>query len=110
MEQTVVTPVRFTPTSPLGHLLVRHRDEVLAIVGRFGASNVRVFGSTARGDDEPGSDIDLLVDIPPKMGLFDLERLQIAIADLLGVKVDVVPARMVKPRVELRIRADVVPL
>lgn len=97
MEQLVANPPQFMPTSPNGHLLAQHRDEVLAIAQRYGVTNVRVFGSTARGDDEPGSDIDLLVDIPPKMGLFDLEAFQIAISNHLGVSVDVVPARMVKP-------------
>lgn len=97
MEQSVEAPAQFSPTSPLGHLLVRHRDEVLAIAQAYGASNVRVFGSTARGDDAAGSDIDLLVDLDPSVGLFDLERLQIAIADLLGVKVDVVPESILNP-------------
>jgi predicted nucleotidyltransferase len=108
MEQSVEAPARFSPTSPLGHLLVRHRDEVLAIAKAYGASNVRVFGSTARGDDAAGSDIDLLVDLAPHVALFDLERLQIAISDLLGVKVDVVPASMLKPRVKERVEDDVV--
>jgi predicted nucleotidyltransferase len=108
MEQSVEAPARFSPTSPLGHLLVRHRDEVLAIAQAYGASNVRVFGSTARGDDAVGSDIDLLVDLAHSVGLFDLERLQIAICDLLGVMVDVVPASMLKPRVKERVQGDVI--
>lgn len=107
MEQSVEAPARFSPTSPLGHLLARHRAEVLAIAQAHGASNVRVFGSTARGDDTAESDIDLLVDLHPSVGLFDLERLQIAISDLLGVKVDVVPASMLKPRVKPYVDDDV---
>jgi predicted nucleotidyltransferase len=70
MEQSVKSPVRFSPSSPLGHLLARHRDEVLEIAHAYGASNVRVFGSTARGDDTADSDIDLLVDLAPSVGLF----------------------------------------
>jgi predicted nucleotidyltransferase len=97
VEQVIARPPQFTPTSPLGHLLMRHRAEVLEIADRYGVTNLRVFGSTARGDDEPGSDIDLLVDIPARMGLFDLERFQLDLSDHLGVSVDVVPARMVKP-------------
>jgi predicted nucleotidyltransferase len=97
MVQTITSTTQFTPRSPNGHLLAQHRDEVLEIAHRYGVTNIRVFGSTARGDDEKGSDIDLLVDIPPKMGLFDLERFQIELADVLGVRTDVVPARMVKP-------------
>ena len=108
MQQSVRAAARFSPTSPLGHLLVRYRDEVLAIAQAYGASNVRVFGSTARGDDAAGSDIDLLVDLDPSVGLFDLERLQIVISDLLRVNVNVVPANMLKPRVKQRVEGDVV--
>jgi predicted nucleotidyltransferase len=75
----------------------------LAIARRYGVSNVRVFGSTARGDDKAESDIDLLVDIPRKMGLFDLEQFQIDLANHLGVRVDVVPASMLKPRMAKRV-------
>lgn len=110
MEQLVANPPTFIPTSPNGHLLAQHRDEVLAIANDYGVTNIRVFGSTARGDDEPGSDIDLLVDIPSTMGLFDLERFQIKLSDQLGVCVDITPASMLKPRVKKRVCLDVVPL
>ncbi|GEL93909.1 hypothetical protein CCO02nite_05670 [Cellulomonas composti] len=70
--------------------LSTHRDEVLAIVGRLGGSNVRVFGSTATGTDTPESDLDLLVDAAPETSLIDIMRMEIGLEDLLGVPVDVV--------------------
>lgn len=65
-----------------------HRDEVLALAARHRASNVRLFGSLARGDATPVSDIDLLVDPLPGATLFDLGGLQIELQQLLGAPVD----------------------
>ncbi|WP_246220142.1 nucleotidyltransferase family protein [Phytoactinopolyspora halotolerans] len=56
----------------------------------FGLENPRVFGSVARGDDRPGSDLDLLVSVPKGKGLFALLGFARAVEALLGVRVDVV--------------------
>ncbi len=48
------------------------REEILLIAKRYGADNVRVFGSVARGNYGPGRDVDLLVDLEPGRNLFDL--------------------------------------
>ena len=53
-----------------------HRDQLLTIAARHGASNLRVFGSVATGADKEGSDIDLLVDVRQGTSLFDLVGLQ----------------------------------
>ena len=53
------------PDTPLGRRLRRSRTAVLAAARRHGASNVRVFGSVARGEDGPDSDVDLVVDLAP---------------------------------------------
>ncbi len=90
---------RFVPRSTLGRLLVARRDQVIDIVHRRGADNVMVFGSVARGDDGPDSDIDLMVDIPDTMGLLALGQMERDVRDALGVNVDVVPSRLVKPEV-----------
>jgi uncharacterized protein len=64
------------------------RDAVRSIVGRFRASNPRIFGSASTGTDRDGSDLDILVDALPGATLFDLGGLQEELQDLLGVRVD----------------------
>jgi len=65
-----------------------HREQVRALVARRKTANPRVFGSVSRGEDEEGSDIDILVDRLPRTNLFDLGGLQADLEDLLGVRVD----------------------
>ena len=71
-------------------LLEEKRDEILQIAARHGASNVRVFGSAARGEADEGSDVDLLVDFEPGRSLLDHAALVVDLEELLGRKVDVV--------------------
>jgi uncharacterized protein len=101
---------KFRPSSQLGRLLHKHRDEIVAIAQEHKASNVRVFGSVARGEDEPSSDIDLLVDLAPDADLFDLAGLNVELQRLLGHRVGVVPARMLKPHIAPSALADAVAL
>lgn len=76
---------------PLPHeALAAHRDELLKLAEEFGLSNARVFGSTARGTDHPGSDLDLLVTRSEGTGLLTLAAFAAAAGELLGVEVDVV--------------------
>jgi predicted nucleotidyltransferase len=65
-------------------------DEVRRLAHDFGMENPRVFGSVARGEDRPGSDLDLLVTVPRGTGLLTLLRFVHAVEGLLGVHVDVV--------------------
>ena len=69
--------------------LSQHRDAVFQAAARYRVTNPRVFGSASRGEDQDGSDLDLLVDVLPGATLFDLGGLQDALEDLLGVRVDV---------------------
>jgi predicted nucleotidyltransferase len=70
----------------------------MAIASRHHASRVRLFGSAARGDDRPDSDIDLLVDFDEDSSLFDLMRMSRELEALLGRAVDVVSAGGLKTR------------
>ena len=106
----LVEPAPRHPTGALRELLGRHRDEVLAIVTAQGAGNVRVFGSVARGEDGPSSDVDLLVDLAPRTSLLTLIGLRQDLSDLLGVPVDVVPADSLKPDRAASVLADAVAL
>lgn len=76
---------------PLPHdALATHRDALLDLAHAYGLSNVRVFGSTARGTDQPGSDLDILVSRAPGIGLLALAAFAEEAGELLGVSVDVV--------------------
>ncbi len=77
-------------TFTLRKQLANKREEILRIAAQYGASNVRIFGSVARGEELPTSDVDLLVDFEAGRSLLDLSGLVLDLQDLLGCKVDVV--------------------
>jgi len=83
------------------------REEILAVAARHGASNVRVFGSVARGEPD-ARDVDLLVDLEEGRSLLDLAGLHLDLEDYLGCKVDV--ATQIKPRLRKLVEAEAVPL
>jgi len=91
-------------------LLREKREDILRIASKRGASNVRVFGSVARGEADSKSDIDLLVDLEPGRSLFDLGGLLMDLQDLLGYKVDVVTERGLRERIRERVLKEAVPL
>lgn len=90
-------------------LLRARRDEVLAALARIGAKDPWVFGSVARGEDDPGSDLDLLVTFPPDADIVTLLTLEEELAKILTVPVDVVSSGS-SGRVLDRARAEAVPL
>jgi predicted nucleotidyltransferase len=71
-------------------LLREKRGEILELASKYGAFNVRIFGSTVSGKRRPDSDVDILVTLEPDRSLFDLGGLQFELENLLGVKVDLV--------------------
>lgn len=97
-------------SGPLGRRVSRHRRRINEIAASYGAAHVRVFGSVARGIETADSDVDLLVDLPKEMGLFDLGRLRRDLENLLNARVDVVPASGLKPEVRAAVEADLVAL
>jgi predicted nucleotidyltransferase len=90
--------------------LVKHVDEVLSIAASHGATNVRVFGSVARGEDDLSSDVDLLVALEPGRTLFDVGGLAFDLAELLGCPVDVVTEGGLQGRFREYVLRDAVPL
>lgn len=80
-------------------LLKEKRQEILRIAAKHGARNLRIFGSVARGEAGPDSDVDFLVDMDPGRTLFDLGALLMELRDFLGLKVDVVTEHGLKPRI-----------
>src|SRR5580700_2546970 len=87
-------------TSEVGAMLGEHREEILAIAARHHGRRVRIFGSVARGQATPDSDIDFLVDFEDGSSLFDLQRVSEELAELFGREVDVVSTGGLKPRDE----------
>jgi hypothetical protein len=86
------------------------RHEILRIAAAYGAHNIRVFGSVARGEDREESDFDLLVEMEPERSLLDLVALEQDLEDLLHRKVDVLTDPCVHPAIRPHILADARPL
>jgi uncharacterized protein len=86
------------------------RQEILRIAAKHGARNIRVFGSAARGEDRPGSDLDLLVEMESGRSLLDLVALGQELEDLLQRKVDVLTDTSVHAAIRPHILADARPL
>ena len=101
--------LRFIPASKRGQRLASQRTPVIATATAAGFANVRVFGSVARGEDGPESDIDLLVTPPEAVTLFDLARLERDLSELLGERVEVVPDTTLHPHLREAALADAVP-
>ena len=94
----------------LAELLQAKREDILRTAAKYGAYNVRVFGSVARGEADENSDIDLLVDMEPRRSLFELGGLWTDLEDLLGCKVDVVPEDCLRARIRERVLKEAVAL
>ena len=91
-------------------LIEAHRQEIIEIAERRGFSNVRVFGSMARGDATQDSDVDLLVTTKPKTTLVGLSGLVLDLEELLNRKVDVVTDDEIYHLLRDRILGEAVPL
>ena len=112
----LVTDVRRHPgrlarlSGPVGRRVRRRRRDLVAAAAAHGVRNLRVFGSVARGQDRSDSDLDLLADLPPGMGLLGLGRVQAELEAIVGSPVDLVPASDLKPGVRVRADRDLVAL
>jgi uncharacterized protein len=90
--------------------VVARRDEILRIAAKHGATNVRVFGSVARGTAGPDSDLDLLIDVGPKTTPWFPGGLIVELEDLLGCRVDVVTERALHEVIRDQVLAEARPL
>jgi uncharacterized protein len=90
--------------------LQRKREEILRTAKRYGAFNVRVFGSVARGEADSESDIDFLVEMEQGRSLLDLGGLLTDLQVLLGQQVDVVTEKGLRERIRERILQEAVAL
>jgi predicted nucleotidyltransferase len=87
--------------------LLANSDAIKSIAARHKAFNVAVFGSVARGDDGPTSDIDLLVDFCPGASFVDEFRLENELCEFLKIRVNLISRRGLKPR-DASIRSEAV--
>ncbi len=97
-------------SGPVGRRVRRRCRELVAVAAAHGVQNLRVFGSVARGEDRPESDVDLLADVPPGMGLLGLGRVEAELEAIVGAQVNLVPAGTLKPDVAERVERDLVAL
>ena len=86
------------------------RAEILALAAKHGAYNVRLFGSVARGEAGPKSDLDLLIDLESGRSLLDQIALGQDLGDLLGCKVDVVTEKALHWYIKDKILSEAAPL
>lgn len=86
------------------------RADILRLASLYGATNVRIFGSVARGEADERSDVDFLVDMGRGRSLLDLGGLLEDLGELLHHPVDVVTERGLKPRIRDRVLREAVPL
>lgn len=91
-------------------LIETHRQALRSLAQRYGVGEIRVFGSMARGDDGPGSDVDLLVSPSPTTSALDLGALLMDAQDLLHRRVDLVSERALSPLIRDRILQESQPL
>lgn len=109
-HELVLSGPAVSPGSVAG-LLREHREAIRAAAAAVGAENVRVFGSVARGEETPDSDVDLLVDFPAgERGLFPLLKLAGDVEQLVGRPVDVAAVEVMAESVRERALAEAVPL
>lgn len=94
----------------INQVLRDKREEIERIASRHGAANIRIFGSVARGDAGPESDIDLLIDVGSQTSSWFPAGLIIDLENLLGRKVEVVTERALDPQIREQVLGEAVPL
>jgi hypothetical protein len=87
-----------------------HRHEILRVAALHGTGNVRLFGSAARGEDTPDSDIDLLVDVTGVTSSWFPGSLTAELEQLLGRRVQVVIRRSLSPLIRESVLREAIPL
>ena len=90
--------------------LRREREQIKRVAQKYGASNIRVFGSVSRGEEGPISDIDFLIDFEADRSLLDLVGLKLELEELLGYKVDLVTEKAMHRLIADQVIKEAVPL
>ncbi|MBN2130919.1 MAG: nucleotidyltransferase family protein [Sedimentisphaerales bacterium] len=91
-------------------LIEERRNDILDIAAKHGAHNIRVFGSVARGDDRPDSDVDFLVDAGPTTSSWFPAGLILDLERILNRHVEIVTERALNPHIRDRVLREAIPL
>ena len=91
-------------------LINEKREEIIRIAKAHGATSIRIFGSYSRGEERPGSDIDLIVELEPGRSLLDVIAMKQEIEDIVHKKVDVVTEAALSPYIRDDILQEAVAL
>jgi len=102
--------VEATESPPLGQLLACMRENLPSLRERYGVRTLSVFGSYVRQEQKKCSDLDVLVEFDRTPTLLEFVDLQYHLRDLLGVKVDLVMKRALRPTLGRRILDELVPV
>lgn len=94
----------------IANLLTSNRETILKLASQYGAYNVRIFGSVARGEADIDSDVDFLVEMEPGRSLLDLGGFLMELQNLLNLPVDVVTENGLKERIRQRVLREAVSL
>jgi hypothetical protein len=94
----------------IDEVLQTRREEIVEIAQRYGASNVRVFGSRARGEARPDSDVDILVTVGERTSLLDIIAIKQDLEDLLGSTVHLVTEDAISPYIREKILEQAIAL
>ncbi|MGB2842307.1 MAG: nucleotidyltransferase family protein [Halobacteriota archaeon] len=78
--------------------------KIVSILMRYGAKKIAIFGSYARGEESPGSDVDILVEFLERRSLLDLVGIEQELSDALGVKADLLTEKSISPYLNYRIK------
>lgn len=91
--------------------LREHSSQIRAACRQFGATNIRVFGSVARGEERPDSDLDILVDLPRGYDFFTQRLpLQERLSEITGRRLDLIPAHELNPHIRAAVLREAVDL
>lgn len=91
-------------------ILTSKKEELNSLAQKYGAHNIRIFGSVARGEETEGSDIDLLVEMDEDASLLDLSLLKNDLEDMLGKTIDITTPPALHPMLAESILKEAVPL
>ena len=90
--------------------LIYQRQEILRLANKYGINNIRVFGSTVRGEAKKDSDIDLLVDVEEGRDLFDIGAFLMDLEELLHRSIDVVTENALHQKIRKTVLEEAIPL